>query len=258
MNMYFKQIFLFRLFILAVLFSSCDSSDNEPGKPVDPAEAEEGYATGKITDTNGNPIAGAKVVIDNTMFYNSNIITTSKMDGSYKEKLPTLGTYNVTATVVKELHGIRYTLDLHPENSEILSNAGGVRNFQLKLTGKKPDDLGYYGGTIGINAAVGSNIYDSENIEFTLEPVGNLIDGSPGQTLVVREGAAYTPEYGYLVDIPLGRYKMKAMYIKGDNAVPLKIRKKFDATSVYATSFLLNFDAETNSGRNMAIIEYSE
>jgi hypothetical protein len=244
-------------FSLLTLFFSCDGNGSEDNQDPKPIENEEGYATGIITDTDGNPIAGASVRIDNTMFYNSNILTTTDNAGKYKAKLATVGTYNVTAVLVKVLNGKSFTIDLHPELYEVMGNAGGVRNFKLKLTGKKADGLGYYGGTVGINSAVGSYIYDSENIEFTLEPVGKLIDGSTGKTLIVKEGAAYTAEYGYLVDIPLGRYTMKAIYTKENSKVPLKIRKKFDDASD-TTAFILDFEPETQFGKNMAIIEYSE
>lgn len=252
----FKSTLFYCLCLGLPLLFSCHS-DHDPNS-VDPLGAQEGYVTGKIIDTKGNPIPGASVRIDNTMFYNSNTIVTTNSNGTYKAKLASVGTYNVTAVLVKELNNQTFTLDLHPEIDEIMSNEGGIRNFQLKVTGKKADGLGYYGGTISINAAVGSYIYDSENIEFTLEPVGKLIDGSTGKTLVLKEGAAYTPDYGYLVDIPLGRYNMRAVYTKEDGKVPLRIRKKFDAASVYATDFVLDFEPDTSLGKNMAIIEYSE
>ncbi|QHT71795.1 carboxypeptidase regulatory-like domain-containing protein [Rhodocytophaga rosea] len=244
------------LYVFIALFFSCKADDNDANQHPKPIENEEGYATGIITDTNGNPISGANVRIDNTMFYNSNTLAITDNAGKYKAKLATVGTYNVTAVLVKELNGKSYTIDLHPEKYEVMSNAGGVRNFQLKLTGEKADGLGYYGATVGINSAVGSYIYDSENIEFTLVPVGKLIDGSTGKTLIVKEGAAYTQDYGYLVDIPLGRYQIKAMYSTENGKVPLKIRKKFDEASVYSTTFTLDFDPETSFGKNIAIIEY--
>lgn len=242
--------------MLFTLFFSCQGTEKDSEPDAGPIGMEEGYATGVVTDTNGNPIAGAEVRIDNTMFYNSNIITTANGDGKYKAKLATVGTYNVTAVLSRELNGKIFTIDLHPVKYEIMSNAGGVRNFQMKLTGKKVDGSGYYGGTVSINSAIGSNIYDSENIEFTLEPVGKLIDGSSGTTLIVKEGAAYTQDYGYLVDIPLGRYQMKASYTTENGKVLLKVRKKFDESSLYTTDFTLDFDPETQIGVNMAIIEY--
>lgn len=252
MKKIFKNILLLSLCASFPLFISCSDDDSNTG------EKKEGYATGKVVDGTNNPIPGATVRIDNTMFYNSNTIVTTDSGGFYETELATVGTYNVTAVYKKELNGQIFTVDLHPEIDEIMSNAGGVRNFQWKLTGKKVDGLGYYGGSISINSDVGSNIFDSENIEFTLVPVGKLIDGSTGETIVMKEGAPFTPDYGYLVDIPLGRYIISAMYTKEDGEVPLRIRKKFDGTSVYATEFELDFEPETSVGKNMAIIEYDE
>lgn len=245
-------------YLFLALLSSCETSKNDSNQDPYPVENEEGYASGTITDSNGNPINNASVRIDNTMFYNSNTIITTDNAGKYKTKLAAVGTYNVTAVWVKELNGKSYTIELHPDKYEIMSNTGGVRNFQVKLTGKKADGLGYYGGSVSINAAVGSNIYDSENIEFTLVPVGKLLDGSTGKRLIVKEGAAYSQDYGYLVDIPLGRYIMEAIYTTEYGKVTLKIRKKFDETSVYTSTFTLDFEPETPIGKNMAIIEYTE
>jgi hypothetical protein len=140
-----------------------------------------------------------------------------------------------------------------------LSNEGGVVNFEWKLTGKKPEDMaGYFGASVSVNGAIGSEIYDPENIIFTLEPVGDLIDGTDGKTLTMRTGEPYSAEYGSLVDIPLGRYIMTASYEKDGETIPLKLRNLFDASSVYSTSFQLNFEPETVAGDNMAIIEYLE
>jgi hypothetical protein len=238
-----------------IFLISCKNTEKDNG----PTNQKPGTITGKITNADGTPIAGANVVVDNTLFYNSNILTTTNNEGKYEAQLPVVGTYVTTATIVKQLNGKSYTLDLHPEHTEALSNEGGVRNFSFRLTGKKPEgSSSYYGGTVSINSVLGSEIGDPENIEFTLVPVGNLIDGSAGSTLKIKAGAPYTAEYGYLVDIPLGRYNMQATYMKDNTKVSLKLRKHFDSSSVFSTTFQLDFEPETSIGRNMAIIEYAE
>jgi hypothetical protein len=237
------------------IITACSDDDEASDETVNPRE---GYVTGKVVDTQGNPIAGAEVVIDNTMFYNNNIIVQTNANGLYEAALPTVGTYAVSASIQRTLNNKTYTLDLAPDVTDVLSNEGGVVNFEWKLTGKKPDMMGYFGASVSVNGAIGSEIYDPENIIFTLEPVGELIDGSKGKTLTMRTGEPYSAEYGSLVDIPLGRYVMTASYEQDGETIPLKIRSMFDASSVYSTSFQLNFEPETVVGDNMAIIEYLE
>lgn len=247
-----------KLCLVAILALTTACSDSNEG-PKDTVKPRDGYVTGKIIDTQGNPIAGAEVVIDNTMFYNNNIIVQTNASGIYEAALPTVGTYAVSASIRRTLNNETYTLDLAPDMTDVLSNEGGVVNFDWKLTGKKPEEMtGYFGASVSVNGAIGSGIYDPENIIFTLEPVGELIDGSTGKTLTMRTGEPYSAEYGSLVDIPLGRYILTASYEQDGKTIPLTIRNLFDASSVYYTNFQLNFEPETVAGDNMAIIEYLE
>lgn len=244
------------LLLCVTFLSSCHDDDEASENTLNPRK---GYVTGKVIDTQGNPIAGAEVIIDNTMFYNNNIIVQTNANGLYEAALPTVGTYAVSASIQRTLNNKTFTLDLASDMMDVLSNEGGVVNFEWKLTGKRPEDMtGYFGASVSVNGAIGSEIYDPENIIFTLEPVGELIDGSKGKTLTMRTGAPYSAEYGNLVDIPLGRYIMMASYEQDGKTISLKIRNMFDASSVYSTSFQLNFEPETVAGDNMAIIEYLE
>jgi hypothetical protein len=244
------------LVAMLTLMTACSDSDDGPNDTANPRE---GYVTGKVIDTQGNPIAGAEVVIDNTMFYNNNIIVRTNANGIYESALPTVGTYAVSASIQRTLNNKTYTLDLAPDVTDVLSNEGGVVNFEWKLTGKKPEDMaGYFGASVSVNKAIESGIYDPENIIFILEPVGELIDGARGKTLTMRTGKPYSAEYGSLVDIPLGRYILTASYEQGGETIPVTIRNLFDASSVYSTNFQLNFEPETVAGDNMAIIEYLE
>src|SRR5690606_27509745 len=57
--------------------TACDRSDAAAGAASAPAvKAERGYATGKAVNTRGEPIAGAKILLDNAVFYASYIDTT--------------------------------------------------------------------------------------------------------------------------------------------------------------------------------------
>jgi hypothetical protein len=237
-----------------ILLASCDEAGTNPENG-----AEIGYVSGKVVDTQGKPIRGAEVVIDNTMIYNSTLVSSTDANGNYKVKLPKVGTFSASASIKRNLNGKTYTLALHPNDDEILSVDGGVRNFEWKLTGAMGSEMqGHYGGTVSVNKYVMSGIYDSENIEFTLVPKGNLIDGSTGKTLVLRHGKPHTQDYGYLRDIPLGRYQMTAVYKGNGQSLPLKIGGQFDERSEYQTSYQLDFEPETIWGDNLAIIQYSE
>lgn len=251
-----KQIsFLFQWALFVLMALACkDSGSPSP----DGSGPEEGYTTGKITNTDGSPMPGVKVVVDNTMFYASYSIGSSDENGNYKIQLPKVGTFMASAHIVKKYNGKEYELDLHPDVYEEFSINGAVRNFQWKLTGRRPVEAqGYYGVTIEVNKDVMSGIYDSENIEFTLIPVGNLIDGSKGKTLKLKHGKPFTDEYGKLVDIPLCRYTMTAYYNGEAGKMPLKLRKHF-SEDAYESEITIDFEPSTMWGNNIAFISYSE
>lgn len=215
-----------------------------------------GRATGKVTDTRGNPLAGAEVTIENTMVYNSSAAGVSGNDGRYSIQLPEAGTFHASAYIKRSYNGKTYTLDMTPDNNEPFGIEGAVRNFTWKMSGKKPQDNdGYYGATIGINNAPGHVIVDDYNIEFTLTPQGKLIDGSDGQVLKLHSGQPNTPTYGYLADIPLGRYTMTAVYVSGGASTPLKLKKNFSQDN-YTGSLQIDFEPEGTWGKNAAFIEY--
>ncbi|CAG4990316.1 hypothetical protein DYBT9275_00502 [Dyadobacter sp. CECT 9275] len=236
--------------------SSCTRDENN----VDPntVTSEEGYAKGKVVDVKGNPLQGAKIVVDNTMIYHSNALGTSDNNGVYKIQLPKVGTFMISATIRKVYNGQEFDLPLHPDIYEPFSIAGAVVNFQWKMTGKKPlEENGYYGGTVHINKSLNSTIYDSENIEFTLVPVGKLIDGSEGKTLKLKHGKPYSDDYGYLVDIPIGRYKISGEYSSDGVRFPVKLRDHF-SDDRYVNELVFDFEASTIWGDNAAFISYEE
>ncbi len=243
-------LLLFSLFAL----TSCPSDEG------DPVTQEDGYVKGKVTDTKGNPIAGAEIIIDNTYLHNSNLLSTTDKDGNYSIKLPgNAATYLAYAKIRKTFNGKQYTLDLHPESTEGFTQSGAVRNFQWKLTGKKPVPLsGVYGGFIQVDMAVASTLYDVENIEFTLTPIGTLIDGSAGQILKVKPGQPYTDTYSQLVDIPIGRYTTTALHRSAAGEKPIKLRNRSDRNSSFATSVQLDFEPQTDFCFNCFSLECKE
>lgn len=244
-----------QLLAVIVLTSSCDKKSSE---------AEGGTTTanvvkGKVTDTQGRPLKGVTILIDNTLIYNSYLTGTTADDGTYQIKL-LHGSWQAYAEMNVNYNGKTYKIDLCPDNAQGFGGDGAIRNFQWKLTGRKSAPLaGNYGGTIMVDKYIGSAIYDSENIEFTLVPAGPLIDGSTGQTIKMKHGQPSTDNYGKLVDIPIGRYTVTAVYPSSTGNIPINLRdKEHNRTGSFAASVQLNFDPTTSNGNNMAFLEYNE
>lgn len=204
--------------LAALAFSACG------GHPADPPEAETGYATGRVFDTRGEPIAGAKILLDNTVFYASHINGSTGQDGSYRLKVQP-GTWKAYASISRQYNGRTYALELHPDTTDSFDHTGAVRNFTWKLEGRTPDnDWGYYGGLVKVFTDYGFHA-DLADIELTLTPTGPLIDGSRGSPLVLRQGDRYWTQPGYLEDIPIGRYAVSAVLKGEDGERRLRIRE---------------------------------
>lgn len=241
-----------KLLVLFVLLSCSKKGDEGTGNGPD-----KGYASGKVTNKDGSPYPGVQIVIDNTIFYNSYVLATSDAQGLYKVKLPAVGTFLATASIEKTYNGKKYTLEFDPDNIDAFSIDGAVRNFSFKLTGARPDGLGYYGGTIAVDKDVLSEIYDSENIAITLVPVGPLIDGSAGQTLTLKTGAPGSATNGKLVDVPIGRYNASAEYISGSIRKPLKLQNRV-TNGPFSNTLQIDFEPSIIWGTNIAVIGYKE
>ncbi|MGH2645323.1 MAG: carboxypeptidase-like regulatory domain-containing protein, partial [Chitinophagaceae bacterium] len=202
-------------FSLAFIFllSACGK---DKGASHDNSQPKKGYATGKVTDAQGKPIAGAKILLDNTIVYAAYINSTTGNDGTYSVKMPTgaYGVWKAYATITKEYNGKSYSLDLCPDNTNSFNEDGAVCNFTWKLTGKVPnDDYAYYGGSIDMDVGVGSVISSWDNVIITLTPAGTLIDGSQGQPITVKFGDEHWKNYtNGIKDIPMGRYKATAVF----------------------------------------------
>lgn len=217
-----------------------------------------GYLSGRVTNAQGKPLPGATVLADNLQFYNSHEETSSDANGNFRVKTPT-GSYRAIAQIRRTYNGKNYTLDLKPDNTAAFAgDEGAVRNFQWQLSGEYAGQSGlYYGGEITLDKDVMSDLYDVENIEFTLTPVGPLIDGSEGKTLRLKSGDPYTESYGLLADVPIGRYKITAVYKPTGAKVLVKNK---NGTYAADGSVTLDFYGETApwACKNCMIIEYRE
>jgi hypothetical protein len=232
-----------------IILTACHKNDDK----VDNGSNEKGYVTGAVTDTKGNAIAGAEIVIDNTLIYNSNLVTTSDANGKYKVKLSGAFTWMAYATMHKSYNGKTYKFDLHSEKDEGFTSDGAVRNFSWKLSGSKPGSTATYGAMVQLESEIGSPIM-AEDVDFILTPAGPLIDGSAGQSLTLRGGLPRSSTYFKLADIPLGRYTMKARY-SGQYLTLVNT-----LTNETGKDLVLNFEPEINIAggycKNCAIVRY--
>lgn len=233
------------LVVLLAGLAACDVAGGADAGAVAPAAtAVPGYATGRVLDTRGQPVAGAKILLENTVFHSSSVSGSTGPDGRYRLKVHP-GAWQAWATLTTDYHGKTYRLDLHPENPDSMDEEGGVRDFTWKLQGRDPrHDYRHYGGRVTVFGDY--HFQDMADVELTLEPDGPLIDGSEGRTLVIRPGDHHWNQLDHLRDIPIGRYVMTARLLQDGGARPLRIRDrngKQDASERY----LLEFEPESGS-----------
>ncbi|MDI2132676.1 carboxypeptidase-like regulatory domain-containing protein [Yinghuangia seranimata] len=218
--------------------SSASASNGTDGKagssggetPKAPSgKVEKGVVKGHVSDGLGNPVKGAKVVVDNQLLYDSNMVLVTDDRGDYRAEMPPMAaTYAVTASFDKTYNGTKYTFRLAAQNPDpFAGNEGAVRDFTWKLSGPQEDlPDAFYGGSVlfylnPTNPADGGYA-DSTNVQFTLTPVGTLADGSTGKT-VTRKAESTGDGFG-VRDIPVGRYKITASYLNGPGGRPQPVK----------------------------------
>jgi hypothetical protein len=227
MRMVLRGVWL--LGVLATLGGcSCNSNSQDPNKPggsdgSGSTSVEHGVVKGLVVDKQGKPMAGLKVVVENTVFYAQYLYGTTGQDGSYRVEVPN-GGWKVSIQLDRDFQGHTYRYDLAPDvATEFTGTDGAVRNFTWRLKGARPDQPDrFYGATLNLYRAPGFEVYyDFKDVEITATPVGPLIDGSTGQTVVARgESSA-----DRIRDIPVGQYTFTARYVPdGQPAKPMKIR----------------------------------
>lgn len=229
----------------------------DPDKPSMPGK--DGYLVGKVTDPQGKPLARATIFTDNTVLKGRGAEVNTGSDGTYQVQLVMgAGQWTAKGYILKSYNDHVYKIDLEPQNPDSFSaEEKPVRDFQWKLSGHVPDmslDL-YYGGTLEMSRDLNANdLRDNENVEFTLTPVGSLIDGSTGKTLTLRAKKRYDT---YLKDIPMGRYKVTAVYKPTGEA--LRVCDYYnDDDYTFTPSVTVDFTGRESATRsNMIGIKYT-
>jgi len=225
-----------------VTFVSCSKSVED----LQSDGSQKGFATGKVVNSQGIAIAGAKILLDNTVGYAAYINGSTKEDGTYKIEVQP-GSWRTSAYVEQTYNGEKYTMELFPDKTDSFTEQGAVRNFIWKLEGELPWEWeATCGGSVTLSTDYGF-YEDEEDIELTFTPKGPLIDGSKGRTLVLRYGEEKWRNRAALEDIPIGRYTVRAALKKGARLTPLKIDNWYKQDGL-ETDYELNFIPKPNGG----------
>ncbi|MBK1441185.1 carboxypeptidase regulatory-like domain-containing protein [Parapedobacter sp. ISTM3] len=227
------------------LFTNCSKANDGP-EGDDDGTPQPGYLTGTVKDQAGNPLQGVHILVDHSIFFNSNLSTYTDAEGRYKIKLPN-GSWYAFAMHDVSYQGNTFSLYLHPENPAGFGAEGGVRNFVWKLSGTMPQPLsGIYGGWVTIDNFPGVYIEETA-IDFVFTPVGPLIDGSAGEVIRRRAEDAHN-----IKDIPIGRYQLTATY----EGRPVKFRA-WNSDAEFRETYDLQFKPQiAEQCDNCAMVEY--
>jgi hypothetical protein len=248
--------------LLALGLAACQSGGSTPrpqtGDPTAGADgtirpagpAEPGVVKGRVTDEQGDPIAGAAVRVTGytggSNGHDDNLVTNAA--GEYRAEVPN-GMYEVLGTGPLTFDGGTYTMNLRPTDGDCdMEELGGgiVEDLVLPLTGldicadgADPEEYGSYSGAT-VNLLPLVSVAPGARVAVTLEPIGPLADGSTGSPITFnRTGAALTTGFGplestsYLADIPLGRYRITGTA----DGQTLRFRVGHDGTPVEALEF---------------------
>ncbi|HEX8394535.1 MAG TPA: carboxypeptidase-like regulatory domain-containing protein [Longimicrobium sp.] len=231
-----------------------ESADSNPGTgPGQPSSTPTAFvATGQVLDSKGAPVPGVQVNADNVLVYNSNVQGTTDAQGRYRITLPNDATsWRMSASITRTVDGEQIRFDMHPGNNAAFPGVdGGVRNFQWKLSGERPEGAGVYGNSVWFYGNPNADFrFNDRDLEYTLEPVGPLADGTAGQT-ITRTGVNTGSGWG-VGDVPFGRYRMSVRHVPTGRALRVRLRD----TGTYAASVEGTFRSLHGGGTRPYVIE---
>jgi hypothetical protein len=172
---------------------------------------------GRVVNSEGTPIKGAWITIDNQLLYDSNLQAKTDDNGRYRIALPKAATtYMAYADFKTVYEGVEHSVELTADdNSPFAGNTGAIRNFTVKLnsstgTGGSGEVLFYMMDLIHPLNPI-AEPPDRDDVTITLEPVGTMMDGTVGGPKLVSKGSRNNNGYG-VHNVPIGQYRVSAVY----------------------------------------------
>jgi hypothetical protein len=258
-----RTALVFALSVMAACGGSPSPSGGSPGPSGGgqsggdggtPSGVQPGVVKGVVIDTQGRPLAGARIAACSTVYAYSCIDRTSGSDGTYSMSLTPLDSWDATASITTTYNARTYCLDLHPNISDhFSSDAGALRNFDWRLTGLVPGRetltsyaSSYYGAALSVGSGDLNSSLDLQLVQVTFVPQGPLVDGSAGATF--SKSNANWHELG-IGGIPLGRYAVSATYAPpGMASSALVVGTAYGAA--YSASLVIDFDPDPSGCSN--------
>lgn len=214
--------------LLAITLAACGACNGRgETNPPTPGSSTAYTMRGTVVNAGGQPVPGAEVWADNTLYYNSNVLGTTDAQGRYSISLPrdSPGTWRAGGKLHKQYNGQWYDVSLEVnDESAFAADAGAVRNFTLKISGERPGG-GYYGGVIWPDANYSDGDFEMGQVELTLTPDGPLLDGSSGEVL------KRTLDGSSVANVPLGKYTVAARYVPAGSTPRAMLVSPRDVTS---------------------------
>lgn len=175
---------------------------------------------GRAVDTQGRPIAGARVWIDPSLTGGVVEVRTDE-DGYYKAEDLLDVPYRARAWTFVEHNGARLCLRLGmesaPDYDSFSAAMGAERNFVMQLSGPigdMRDSQEQFGGVLGV-LNEWQYKQPGNSLEFSFTPTGPLIDGSVIEPFTrTIDPAGDTVMRG----IPLGPYRVEATLVEADGS----------------------------------------
>lgn len=212
---------------MALALSACSEKDPAPsnggnngGNNGGTEAPGPGTVTGIALDTQGRPIADAKVLLSPALQGTGHTGRTGA-DGRYRfEGVATTAYYARAWTKVKfndQEFCLRLGMPERAHYDTFNPSAGAVRNFRWQLTGPIEGFEGqHFGGTTYL--AFRGN-YDASTMELTFTPTSPLIDGSPASAFK-RTVQVSTRT---LDDLPVANYTVTGVITRNGEQRPLHI-----------------------------------